>query len=150
MNNIKDNYTQGFPGVIKQMERFKKLVDKLDYELNVHLENAEVNYHEFGFKWILGLLIREFKLLSVSIIAIDYFLAYGERFDEFLIYVATAFLMKFSKRIKELGTGEIRILLRDLPTDKWGEEDIKMLFSEAYTYKECYKNSIQMDNESKS
>jgi hypothetical protein len=38
----------------------------------------------------------------------DYFLAYGDRFDNFLVYVATALLMKFSKRIKEGSTTEIR------------------------------------------
>jgi hypothetical protein len=36
MNNIKDNYTNGFPGVLKQMEKFKTLVKKLDYELDQH------------------------------------------------------------------------------------------------------------------
>jgi hypothetical protein len=35
-----------------------------------------------------------------------------------------------------------RILLSDLPTNGWGEEDIKMLFSEAYTYLAHYKDTI--------
>jgi len=30
MNNIKDNYTQGFPGVVKEMDRMKCLIGKLD------------------------------------------------------------------------------------------------------------------------
>ena len=46
--------------------------------------------------------------LTLTLSAMDYFLAYGDRFDNFLVYVATALLMKFSKRIKEGSTTEIR------------------------------------------
>ena len=52
MNNIKDNYTQGFPGVIKQIETFKDLVKKFDNDLDHHLTENMVDYHEFGFKWM--------------------------------------------------------------------------------------------------
>ena len=99
MNNIKDNYTQGFPGVIKQISRLTDQVNKLDTELNIHLGECGIEIHEFGFKWIQGLQIREFKLLSTAMIAMDYFLSYGDKFDDFMIYVMIAQLMKFSKRI---------------------------------------------------
>jgi len=35
-------------------------------------------------------MIREFGKLNLAIIAIDYFLAYGERFDNFLIFASAA------------------------------------------------------------
>ena len=67
MNNIKDNYTQGFPGVVKEMDRMKNLIGKLDQGQNEHFEYSCIDYHEFAFRWILGVMIREFGPLYLAI-----------------------------------------------------------------------------------
>ena len=55
-----------------------------------------------------------------------------------LVYISAAVTMKYANQVKKMAQDQSTILLQNLPTEKWGEEDIEMLLAEAHLYKKCY------------
>lgn len=59
---MKENYVKGYNGVVENLEVIKKVVERGDSELFKHLNNNNVKFFQFGFRWVFCLLLREFRL----------------------------------------------------------------------------------------
>ena len=137
---MKQNYLKGFDGVTEMLQKFRTLVAKCDKELLEQLENNDIQVFHFGFRWIFCLLLREFPVL-LSIKLIDYYLVEDVSPSELCVYLAATLLLKFSCKIKTLKREQIIMFLQNLPTANWGEQDIKLLVSEAFTLRNLFRSA---------
>lgn len=138
LDYILDNYTQSQPGIQKALTKIKEICFSIDKELVEHLENEEVEFNQFAFKWVYCLLIREFPLkLGLSLFDV-YISINNEGFMGFHIYVCAALILKWTAKIKKMLFGDIMEFLQNLPTKNWNENDIRLLISEAYSYQSIF------------
>ncbi|KAJ2815379.1 GTPase-activating protein [Coemansia sp. 'formosensis'] len=140
LDGIQDNYTHAQPGIQRQLIKMKDLVSRIDAPLAAHLDSEGVEFIQFAFRWINCLLMREVSLAS-TIRMWDTYLAEPDGFSSFHIYVCAAFLLKWSKQIKQLDFQNVLLLLQKPPTESWTAKDVELLLSEAYMYKCLYHNS---------
>ena len=63
--------------------------------------------------------------------------------NELAIYLISVILFKYSSKLKEMKNEENIIFLQNLPTENWGEEDIKLLVSEAITIKTLFNVNLK-------
>ena len=140
---MKQNFLKGFDGVNELLKKLRNIIELADSELLKQLEENDIQLFHFGFRWILCLLLREFPV-NLSIKLLDYYLTEDTPPGEFCVYLAATLFLKFSFKIKSLKKEQIVIYLQNLPTSGWGEQDIKMLVSEAFTIKNLYKISEKM------
>lgn len=50
----------------------------------------------------------------------------------FNLYVCAAYLVSFSKQLKQMDFQQLMIFLQNPPTDKWSEDDLESILSQAY------------------
>lgn len=138
LDKIQDNYTFAQPGIQKGLLNIENLVKRIDGSLHKHLQDRNIEYLQFAFRWINNLLMRELPLRLV-IRLWDTYLSEGDDFPEFHTYVCVALLLKFSTRIQAQDDFQhTMMLLQNLPTDKWEDSDIQILLAEAYKLKAIY------------
>jgi hypothetical protein len=58
--------------------------------------------------------------------------------NELVVYLISVLLFKYSSKLKKMKNEENIIFLQNLPTDGWGEEDVKLLVSEAGAIKTLF------------
>jgi hypothetical protein len=135
---MKENYLKGFDGTAMLLQKFRSLVEQCDKDLLTILEQNEMEIFHFGFRWIYCLLLREFPFF-LSTKLMDYYLVQDINPGILAVYFSTALLLKYAFRIKSMKREEIMMFLQSLPTSHWGEQDIRLLVSEAMTLKNIFK-----------
>ena len=50
------------PGVHKIINKMKKLIEQSDSEAFAHLDNLEINFMDFAYRWVSCYLTREFSI----------------------------------------------------------------------------------------
>lgn len=138
LSTMKQNYIKGFDGVNENLKKVKELLIKTDKELYDHLTDNDIEVFHFGFRWCFCLLLREFPI-NLSIKLLDYYLTEEYSQDELCVYVILALLLRFSFKLKTLKREQIIMFLQNLPTANWGDQDIQLLVSEAFTLKNLIK-----------
>lgn len=138
LDYILDNYTPSQPGIQKGLAKIKEICKKMDFELFEHLEKEGVDFFQFAFKWVYCLLIREFPLRLGLILFDAYISLNNEGFMGFHIYVCSALILKWSKKLKKMKFNELMLFLQSIPTKNWNDNDIRMLLGEAWVYQELF------------
>ncbi|GAA96951.1 hypothetical protein E5Q_03625 [Mixia osmundae IAM 14324] len=133
LDGIQDNYIFAQPGIQRQVARLKELCKRVDAPLAAHLEEHNVEFIQFAFRWINCLLMREMKVKNI-IRLWDTYLAEGtDAFSDFHLYVCLAFLVKWSDKLRSLDFQGIIMFLQSLPsTQTWTDTTIRLLLSEAF------------------
>ncbi|XP_045690875.1 TBC1 domain family member 22A isoform X2 [Phyllostomus hastatus] len=62
LDGIQDNYTFAQPGIQTKVRMLEELVSRIDEQVHRHLEQHEVRYLQFAFRWMNNLLMRELPL----------------------------------------------------------------------------------------
>ncbi|XP_070456007.1 TBC1 domain family member 22A isoform X3 [Equus przewalskii] len=62
LDGIQDNYTFAQPGIQMKVKMLEELVSRIDEQVHRHLEQHEVRYLQFAFRWMNNLLMREVPL----------------------------------------------------------------------------------------
>ena len=62
IDDIQDNYTELQPGVLKIINKMKKLIDQADCDALTHLEQLDINFMDFAYRWVSLYLTREFTI----------------------------------------------------------------------------------------
>jgi hypothetical protein len=65
LDKIQDNYTFAQPGIQKGLLNIENLVKRIDGSLHKHLQDRNIEYLQFAFRWINNLLMRELPLRLV-------------------------------------------------------------------------------------
>ncbi|XP_041330525.1 TBC1 domain family member 22A isoform X1 [Pyrgilauda ruficollis] len=141
LDGIQDNYTFAQPGIQKKVKMLEELVSRIDEQVHRHLDQHEVKYLQFAFRWMNNLLMREVPL-RCTIRLWDTYQSEPEGFSHFHLYVCAAFLVRWRKEIlEEKDFQELLIFLQNLPTVHWGNEDISVLLAEAYKLKFAFADA---------
>lgn len=138
LSGMKQNYIKGFFGVNENLKKLNALINKCDKPLQKHFKDNETEIFHFSFRWCLCLLLREFPL-NLSIKLMDYYLTEEYSQDELCIYLMLSLILKFSFEIKQRKKEQIIIFFQNLPTQNWGDQDIQLLVSEAFTLRSLFK-----------
>ncbi|KZS98359.1 RabGAP/TBC [Sistotremastrum niveocremeum HHB9708] len=132
LDGIQDNYIFAQPGIHRSVGRMAELVARIDPALAHHLQAQGVEFMQFAFRWMNCLLMREISV-SNTIRMWDTYLAEGpDAFSQFHLYVCSAFLVKWSDKLKEMDFQGIIMFLQSLPTQDWTDHDVELLLSEAF------------------
>ena len=149
LDGIQDNYIIAQPGIMRQVKRLNELTRKVDPELSQHFVEQNVDFIQFSFRWINCLLMREVKMANVIRMWDTYLVRIiikqnkannsqsegTDSFSSFHTYVCLAFLVKWSKDLKQMDFQGIIMFLQSPPTQAWSDNDIELLLSEAYLLK---------------
>ncbi|KAG8439880.1 hypothetical protein GDO86_005881 [Hymenochirus boettgeri] len=141
LDGIQDNYTFAQPGIQKKVKMLEELISRIDDQVHRHLQQYEVEYLQFAFRWMNNLLMRELPL-RCTIRLWDTYQAEPEGFSHFHMYVCAAFLIRWRKEIlEEKDFHGLLIFLQNLPTEHWRDEDISVLLAEAYRLKFAFADA---------
>uniref|UniRef100_A0A8C5HXJ6 Rab-GAP TBC domain-containing protein n=1 Tax=Gouania willdenowi TaxID=441366 RepID=A0A8C5HXJ6_GOUWI len=141
LDGIQDNYTFAQPGIQKKVKALEELVSRIDESVHRHMHHYEVEYLQFAFRWMNNLLMRELPL-RCTIRLWDTYQAEPEGFSHFHLYVCAAFLVRWRKEIlEERDFQGLMILLQNLPTMHWGNEEVSVLLAEAYRLKFAFADA---------
>ncbi|XP_067861006.1 TBC1 domain family member 22A isoform X5 [Heptranchias perlo] len=141
LDGIQDNYTFAQPGIQRKVKALQELVSRIDEQIHQHLQQSEVEYLQFSFRWMNNLLMRELPL-RCTIRLWDTYQSEPEGFSHFHLYVCAAFLIRWRKEIMEEKDFQgLMILLQNLPTMHWGNEEISVLLAEAYRLKYAFADA---------
>uniref|UniRef100_A0A671MJA4 TBC1 domain family member 22B-like n=1 Tax=Sinocyclocheilus anshuiensis TaxID=1608454 RepID=A0A671MJA4_9TELE len=141
LDGIQDNYTFAQPGIQIKVKALEELVSRIDEDVHVHFQKCEVEYLQFAFRWMNNLLMRELPL-RCTIRLWDTYQAESEGFSHFHLYVCAAFLIKWRKEILSmLDFQSLLMLLQNLPTIHWGNEEVGLLLAEAYRLKYMFADA---------
>lgn len=141
LDGIQDNYTFAQPGIQMKVKMLEELVSRIDEQVHRHLEQHEVKYLQFAFRWMNNLLMREVPL-RCTIRLWDTYQSEPEGFSHFHLYVCAAFLVRWRKEIlEERDFQELLLFLQNLPTAQWGDGDVSLLLAEAYRLKFAFADA---------
>ncbi|KAG1799746.1 rab-GTPase-TBC domain-containing protein [Suillus plorans] len=141
LDGIQDNYISAQPGIQRSVKRMAELVARIDAPLYTHLESQNVEFMQFAFRWMNCLLMREISVKN-TIRMWDTYLAEGaDAFSQFHLYVCSAFLVKWSEKLRQMDFQGIIMFLQSLPTQDWGDHEIEMLLSEAFVLNSIWHNA---------
>ncbi|KAL1473645.1 hypothetical protein MTO96_038549 [Rhipicephalus appendiculatus] len=141
LDGIQDNYTFAQPGIQSKVNTLKELIQRIDTPLHDHLSKHCVEFLQFTFRWMNNLLMRELPL-HCTIRLWDTYLAEPEGFSTFHLYVCAAFLRYWSPALlRERDFQGLMLLLQNLPTYDWGNEEITLLVAEAYRLKYTFADA---------
>ena len=137
---IQDHYTSDQPGVQRMVMRLEELVNRIDGDLCEHLRETGIEFIQFAFKWMNCLLLREFELPCVVRLW-DTYISESNGFEEFHVYVCTAFLCQFSPQLQSMSFDDLFAFMQAMPTSDWGTTEIEMLLSQAYVLSTLFGGS---------
>lgn len=141
LDNIQDHYTFSQPGLQRMMLRLEDLVHRLDTELHDHLQNENVQYFNFSFRWMNCLLLRELPLRAILRLWDTYLAEENGGFENFHVYVCVVILKTFEEKLLKMQFQELLMFLQALPTSAWTEEDVEPILSQAYILSTLFENS---------
>lgn len=141
LDGIQDHYTPSQPGIQRMIHRMEELVRRIDSDLYKHLENENLVFMQFAFRWMNCLLMRELSLNSIVRLWDTYLAETGNGFDSFHIYVCTSFLVSWSKTLREKPFQDLITFLQQLPTQNWTDRDVEMLVSQAFVLQTQFQSS---------
>ncbi|XP_066559505.1 TBC1 domain family member 22B isoform X2 [Amia ocellicauda] len=141
LDGIQDNYTFAQPGIQIKVKALEELVSRIDEDIHNHFQKYEVEYLQFAFRWMNNLLMRELPL-RCTIRLWDTYQAEAEGFSHFHLYVCAAFLIEWRKEILSMVDFQgLLMLLQNLPTIHWGNEEVGLLLAEAYRLKYMFADA---------
>ncbi|KAI0062881.1 RabGAP/TBC [Artomyces pyxidatus] len=141
LDGIQDNYITAQPGIQRSVKRMSELVARIDVPLFEHLQKQNVEFMQFAFRWMNCLLMREISVKN-TIRMWDTYLAEGpDAFSQFHLYVCSAFLVRWSDKLREMDFQGIIMFLQSLPTQDWTDHEIEMLLSQAFVLDSIWHNA---------
>jgi len=140
LDGIQDNYTFAQPGVQWKVNMLRELTKKVDLELHTHMQNENLEYIQFAFRWMNNLLMREIPL-SCTIRLWDTYLAEQDGFSSFHIYVCAAFLKHWRNQLLGEDFQGLMLMIQNVPTHHWADEEIKLLLAEAFRLKYTFQGA---------
>eukprot|EP00171_Calliarthron_tuberculosum_P010323 IDg10323t1 len=137
LNDIQDYYTFSQPGIQRRVLYLAELVGRVDAPLRKHLEDQELDFLQFAFRWMNCLLMRELPF-PLIVRVWDTYLSEPEGFGLFHVFMCAALLVNFSEQLMEMDFQNLVMFLQRLPTQDWTNKDIDILLSQAYMWRSIF------------
>jgi hypothetical protein len=143
MDRIQTNYTHNQPGLTRMVHKMEEIIKIVDMDLFKHLEQFEITFMQFSFRWMNCYLMREFSLKLIIRLWDTYF-SEDDAFNTFHLYVCACLLLNFSEKIKKMNEyQETMMFLQNLPMANWTLEEIEVLLAKAYQVHTMYGKFIK-------
>lgn len=144
---LQDCYTEGQPGIHKLIARFRLVLGSLDLKLLHHLESRlELNPLHFAFRWMNCLLLREFPP-NLHLHLFDAYQSSSNVLAEIHVFVCVGLVMRLAPRLSRIRDfSEALLLLQNMPTQDWKQQDLELLLSEAWLYRLWYRTHFPQTN----
>lgn len=143
MDRIQTNYTHNQPGLTIMIKKMEEIIKLVDIELFKRLDQFEITFMQFSFRWMNCYLMREFPLKLIIRIWDTYF-SEDDAFNSFHLYVCACLLLNFSEKIKKMTEfQEIMMFLQNLPMSTWTLEEIEVLLAKAFQIQTMYGIKIK-------
>lgn len=140
LSGIQDYYTFAQPGIQRRVHYLRDLIGRVDQPLRAHLDEEGLDFLQFAFRWMNCLLMRELPFPLIIRIW-DTYLAEPEGFATFHVYVCAALLSHYRDELIAMDFQDLVMFLQHLPTEEWGEKELQVLLSQAYTWKSIFGSS---------
>ena len=162
LDTIQDHFTFAQPGIVQQVQALEDVVKRIDPQLHhiffkkrfqfnfalkykflkiipyEHIVSNDIQYLQFAFRWMNNLLMREIPL-HCTIRLWDAYLAEQDGFKSLHLFVCASFLIFWKRLILEQTDFQsILMLLQNLPTASWTNDEIDLVLAEAFTTKYTY------------
>jgi hypothetical protein len=140
LDGIQDHYTFAQPGIQRMVFELKNLMRRINQPLHDHLEEHEVTFIQFTFRWMNCMLMRELPLEHIVRLW-DTYLSEEDGFSKFHVYVCAAFLEHWAQELLQLDFQELLIYLQHLPTQDWSAAELDTLLSKAFVLKHQFEGA---------
>lgn len=140
LEGIQDHYTFAQPGIQRLVFKLKELVRRIDEPVSRRIEEQGLEFLQFAFRWFNCLLIREVPFALVTRL-FDTYLAEGDGFADFLVYVSASFMLTWTEKLCSLDFQEMVIFLQHLPTRRWSHQELEMVLSRAFMWRVMFDRS---------
>ena len=84
------------------LNKMRAIVEQQDSATLKHLDDMDLKFMDFAYRWISCYLTREFSIYQIIKLWDTYF-AEENGFSQFHCYMCAALLLQFSKQLKEMG-----------------------------------------------
>ncbi|CEO95032.1 Rab-GAP TBC domain-containing protein [Plasmodiophora brassicae] len=139
---IPDNYLFGQPGIQRMLYRFEQLVKRIEAPLYNHLIETDVQFLQFGFRWMNCYLIREMPL-DMIVRLWDTYISDDQNagFTAFHVYATTSLLVYYGPQLMGLNFPDILMFLQNLPTRSLTPQDVDSILSQAFVYQSLFSST---------
>jgi len=134
---IQDHYTYAQPGIQRTVFRIQSVVRSAAPALVHRLEEENIDFIQFAWRWVNCLLVREMPF-DLTFRLWDTYLAEGERFEDFLVYACASFLIVWRKELEPMDFQEMIMFLQKPPTGEWQEAQLEMVLTQAFIFRDHY------------
>ena len=120
--------------------RLRSLLQTIDSKLFDHLESLNLQFEEFGMRWMNCLFTREFSnncLLRLW----DTYLSQEDGFEGFHVYVCVVMLVHYSEFLRERDFSDCITHLLYLPVSEWTSDTLEPILSQAFIFTTLYEGS---------
>lgn len=140
LDAVQDHYTFAQPGIQRKAHALAMLIARLDSPLHAHLVSQGCDYLVFSFRWLNCLLQREVPEALVPRL-FDTYLAEGDGFAAFVLYVAAAFLCLWRDQLVGLEFSQLVQFLQQLPTHGWTDAHVGELLGRAHQWRVTFADA---------
>ena len=139
IERIQDHYTFSQPGIQRQIVNLKNLMLRVEPAIVKQLDAENVEFLQFGFRWMNCLLIREFQLNQIIRIWDTYLSEGKDAFSNFHLYVCAAYLQRYKDKIIKNDFVGIMTALQNSET--MTGRDIESMLSQAFVWSSQFSTS---------
>eukprot|EP01119_Soliformovum_irregulare_P018163 TRINITY_DN5511_c0_g1_i1.p1 TRINITY_DN5511_c0_g1~~TRINITY_DN5511_c0_g1_i1.p1 ORF type:complete len:384 (-),score=60.53 TRINITY_DN5511_c0_g1_i1:64-1215(-) len=134
LNGMESALSQSnFEGISEMLLKLKSLIRLVDPRLDDHFAVEQLDYIQFGFRWMLCMLNRDLNLSNSRRLWDTYLTEGPESYSSLHVYVCTAFLLRWSDHLKGMEFGDMLTFLQHLPTKDWDDSNIGQIIGTAYS-----------------
>ena len=137
LDGLQDLYTKDQPGLYKMLDHLKQVISSADPQLAKWIEDEEIQYQEFAFRWMNCLLVREFSP-TVLFRLWDTYLGNHTKISFTHVFVCAAFLNMLHNRLITKPHSEFVMEIQMIDPYSWSIEDMEVILAQEYVYEKTY------------
>lgn len=140
LEGLQDLYIKKQPGIHKMLDSLDCIIKRVSPRLAAHIEEENIQYQEFAFRWMNCLLVREFSVPMLFRLW-DYYLCKHSKISTNHVFVCAAMMNNMTDKLLPLNHADFIICLQNINPDEWSLNDIEEILAMAYCYEKMFSSS---------
>lgn len=137
MDGIQDVFTKDQPGLFRMVDTLEQVVQRVDPTLFAWVQQENIKFREFTFRWMNCLLVREFSL-PLLLRLWDLYISNHTQISSTQVYVCAAMLEILSPELVQLHSSDFIMKLQTLGPDYWSIEQLETILAQAFVYEKTF------------
>jgi hypothetical protein len=143
LNGLHDLYTPGQPGLSHMLSLLSSVIDRVCPSLAAHIRNEEIHYHEFAFRWINCLLVRELPM-NCLLRVWDSYLANAMKIPTMHVYICAAVLIEMSSKLVDMSHAEFVLQAQTVHQENWSMNEMELIIAQAFVFESLFSGSSHL------